>query len=64
MLHRHPAYLSALLQQYIKQQQSAGSAVREAAPKTEETTAWVELFVIWEAEEISYPSAWNLCELW
>ncbi|MCI4384309.1 hypothetical protein PGIGA_G00037190 [Pangasianodon gigas] len=38
MLHRHPAYLSALLQQYIKQQQSADSAELEAAPKTEETT--------------------------
>ncbi|XP_060795881.1 large ribosomal subunit protein uL10m [Neoarius graeffei] len=39
MLHRHPAYLSALLQQYIKQQQPAGSAQPEAAPKTEETAS-------------------------
>lgn len=39
MLHRHPAYLSALLQQYIKQQQPADSAELEAAPKTEESAA-------------------------
>ncbi|KAI4903657.1 hypothetical protein NFI96_033592, partial [Prochilodus magdalenae] len=39
MLQRHPAHLSALLQQYIKQQQSADAAeptVQESSPKTEE----------------------------
>lgn len=53
MLHRHPAHLSALLQQYIKQQQGADNAKLEAEPKTEEVTAWSELFSIWEADEIS-----------
>ncbi|XP_058261934.1 large ribosomal subunit protein uL10m [Hemibagrus wyckioides] len=38
LLRRHPAYLSALLQQYIKQQQPADSAELEAA-KSEETKA-------------------------
>ncbi|XP_024659308.1 large ribosomal subunit protein uL10m [Maylandia zebra] len=36
LLQRHPAHLSQLLQQYIKQQSSDGSA--EAAPKAEEAT--------------------------
>lgn len=39
MLRRHPAHLSALLQQYIKQQQPADSAELKAAPKTEERIA-------------------------
>lgn len=46
MLRRHPAYLSALLQQYVKQQQPADSAELEAAPKTEKATAWMKLFII------------------
>lgn len=36
LLQRHPAHLSQLLQQYIKQQSSDGSA--EAVPKAEEAT--------------------------
>ncbi|XP_045925472.1 39S ribosomal protein L10, mitochondrial isoform X2 [Micropterus dolomieu] len=36
MLQRHPAHLSALLQQYVKQQSSADST--EGAPKAEEAT--------------------------
>lgn len=36
MLQRHPAHLSALLQQYVKQQSSGDST--EGAPKAEEAT--------------------------
>lgn len=36
MLQHHPAHLSALLQQYVKQQSSDGGA--EGAPKAEEAT--------------------------
>ncbi|KAK2866406.1 hypothetical protein Q7C36_002462 [Tachysurus vachellii] len=39
LLHRHPARLSALLQQYIKQKQPADSAEHRAASESEETKA-------------------------
>lgn len=35
MLQRHPAHLSALLQQYIKQQSPEASAEQASAPATE-----------------------------
>ncbi|XP_066522178.1 large ribosomal subunit protein uL10m isoform X1 [Hoplias malabaricus] len=38
MLQQHPAHLSALLQQYIKQQQSAESTMQETSSKKEEAT--------------------------
>ncbi|KAM9462224.1 large ribosomal subunit protein uL10m [Clarias gariepinus] len=39
MLQQHPAYLSVLLQQHIKQQQPADNTELKAVPKTGETTA-------------------------
>ncbi|XP_062859830.1 large ribosomal subunit protein uL10m [Trichomycterus rosablanca] len=39
MLQKHPAHLSALLQQYVKQQQSPEAVQQETAPKTEDATA-------------------------